>query len=185
MLYLDLFLTFFRIGLFTFGGGYAMLPLISEAALSKAWVTEETMLNFIAVSESTPGPFALNIATFIGTEQAGILGALCATAGVVMPSFIVILIVANFYLAFRKNKIVANVLYGIRPVVIGLLTATVLSVGQSTLFPNGFVFDVKLLISLAIAIVCFIVIKKKVHPIIPLLSSAAVGVLLGWLGVLG
>ena len=95
MIYLELFLTFFMIGLFTFGGGYAMLPLIQEQVIGKGWMTSEQIVDFIAVSESTPGPFAVNRATFIGTQMGGVLGAVCATLGVVLPSFIIILIVAK------------------------------------------------------------------------------------------
>ena len=93
-IYLELFLSFFKRGLFTFGGGYAMISLVMETCISKNWLTEEEIMNFIAICESTPGPIAVNMATFIGTSQAGILGAIVATIGVVLPSFIVILIIA-------------------------------------------------------------------------------------------
>ena len=88
------FFTFAKIGLFTFGGGYAMIPLIRSEVLSHGWADTEDMINFIAVSESTPGPFAVNMATFIGRTTGGIPGAICATAGVILPSFIIILLVA-------------------------------------------------------------------------------------------
>ena len=90
LLILKLFLVFFKIGLFTFGGGYAMIPLIKSEVVTRGWLLEEEVISFIAISESTPGPFALNMATFIGTSQAGILGALTVTLGVVLPSFIII-----------------------------------------------------------------------------------------------
>ena len=106
MIFLKLFWTFFRIGAFTFGGGYAMLPLIQEAVLANNWAEPEALINFIAVSESTPGPFAINMATYIGTVQGGVLGALCATLGVVTPSFIIILLVAKFFEKFKESKIV-------------------------------------------------------------------------------
>ena len=92
MIYLQLFLTFLKIGAFTFGGGYAMIPLIRESVLGYGWLSEEQILNFIAIAESTPGPIAVNMATFVGASQAGILGALVATLGVVLPSFIIILL---------------------------------------------------------------------------------------------
>ena len=101
MLYLELFLTFFKIGLFTIGGGYAMLPLIQADVQAKGWMTAEELVNFIAVSESTPGPFAVNVSTYVGAELAGLPGAFCATLGVVLPSFLIILLVARFYAAFR------------------------------------------------------------------------------------
>ncbi|HOW38524.1 MAG TPA: chromate transporter, partial [Bacillota bacterium] len=99
---LVLFLAFFEIGLFTFGGGYAMIPMIEEAVLRHGWLanTSFSLVDFIAVSESTPGPFAVNIATFIGMTEAGIPGAILATVGVVLPSFIVILLIARFFRAF-------------------------------------------------------------------------------------
>ena len=104
MLYLELFLTFFKIGLFTIGGGYAMLPLIQADVQAKGWMTAEELVNFIAVSESTPGPFAVNVSTYVGAELAGLPGAFCATLGVVLPSFLIILLVARFYAAFRSRQ---------------------------------------------------------------------------------
>ena len=98
MIFFTLFITFFKIGLFTFGGGYAMLPLIQAEVVSQGWINENQIIDFIAVSESTPGPFAINIATYIGTETGGFFGAVCTTLGVVLPSFIVIL------MQFLDNK---------------------------------------------------------------------------------
>ena len=100
MICLKLFLTFFEIGLFTFGGGYAMISLIREKALSFGWLTEEELLNMIAVSESTPGPIAVNMATFVGSAQGGLLGSLAATLGVVLPSFIIILLISALIRSF-------------------------------------------------------------------------------------
>ena len=103
MIFLELFITFFKIGAFTFGGGYAMLPLIQEEVLSKGWISAESLVNFIAISESTPGPFAVNMATFVGSAQGGFLGAFLATLGVVLPSFIIILIIAALIKVSLKN----------------------------------------------------------------------------------
>jgi chromate transporter len=97
MILWELFITFFKIGAFTFGGGYAMIPLIQSEVVSNGWLTEAQITDFIAVSESTPGPLAVNMSTYVGAEIAGFAGALCATLGVVMPSFIIILIVAKSY----------------------------------------------------------------------------------------
>ena len=105
MICLELFVTFFKIGLFTIGGGYAMLPLIQADVQAHGWMTAEELVNFIAVSESTPGPFAVNVSTYVGAELAGLPGALCATLGVVLPSFLIILLVARFYAAFRSSAI--------------------------------------------------------------------------------
>ena len=111
MIFLSLFLTFFKIGAFTFGGGYAMLPLIQAEVISQGWIEQDLLVNFIAVAESTPGPFAINTATYIGSEMGGqfgawgsIFGAFCATLGVVLPSFIINLIVAQFFEKFRESK---------------------------------------------------------------------------------
>ena len=103
---LPLFVSFLKIGAFTFGGGYAMLPLIQAEVKSHGWLDTAELVDFIAVSESTPGPFAVNISTFVGMRTAGIPGALCATFGVVLPSFLIIILVAKFYEKFRKSSIV-------------------------------------------------------------------------------
>lgn len=106
MIYLKLFWEFFKIGLFTFGGGYAMLPLIRQTVLSNGWITEKQMVDFIAVSESTPGPLAVNISTYIGVRTAGFWGAAAATLGVILPSFIIIILISRCYVKFQKNKMV-------------------------------------------------------------------------------
>ena len=140
MIFLKLFLTFLKIGATTFGGGYAMIPIMREAALSNGWLTEGELLNFIAVAESTPGPGAINMATFVGASQGAltplgalgrVLGAASATLGVVLPSFIIILIIAAFIRKFLEYKGVNAALKGIRPVVVGLIIATALSLGLS------------------------------------------------------
>ena len=178
MIYLDLFFTFFRIGLFTFGGGYAMLPLIQEAVLAKGWIENTQLINFVAVSESTPGPFAINISTYIGAEMSGILGAACATLGVVLPSFIIILIVAKYYEKFKTNKIVKGCMTGLKPAVIGLIGASVLSIGKTVFVENGFSIA-SLILFLSMCILAL----KKVHPIIIILTSAIVGIILGFTSI--
>ena len=104
MKFLILFLTFFKLGIMTFGGGYAMIPLLTDEVLSQGWLTSDEILNFIAVSESTPGPIAINMATFIGASQYGFIGALLATLGVVLPSFIIILIIYYWQKTFHYIK---------------------------------------------------------------------------------
>ncbi len=193
--FLELFFTFFRIGLFTFGGGYAMLPLIQDAVIENKWLTEEAIVNFIAVSESTPGPFAINIATYVGMERGralldlpgGFLGAATATLGVVLPSFIVILIVARVYKKFQESKIVKGCMTGLRPTVIGLIAAAVINIGTTVFFPGGFALAnldfYSMAVSLVIAIIGIILIfKKKIHPIILIVISAALGIGGGFLG---
>ena len=142
MIFIELFFTFFKIGLFTVGGGYAMLPLIRTEVLSKGWLTAEEIVNFIAVSESTPGPFAVNIATYIGSVRGGAAGAACATLGVVLPSFLIILVIERCYKKFKSSKIVAGLMSGLKPAVIGLIAAAVLTVGKTVFLnsstPTGF-----------------------------------------------
>ena len=184
-IFLELFLTFFKIGLFTFGGGYAMLPLIQKEVLAHDWMEIEEVINFIAISESTPGPFAINCATYVGMETGGIPGAICATLGVVLPSFIVILAVARFYKKFKESKIVTSVMTGLRPAVIGLIGSALVTMVTTVFLPNGFDFGgisiPDLLVSLAIAVVMTVLVFKKVHPIIIIVLSAVAGIAAGYL----
>lgn len=182
----ELFYTFFKIGLFTFGGGYAMIPLITEQVTAHGWMDMEQLINFIAVSESTPGPFALNIATFIGTETQGVLGALCATLGVVLPSFIIILIVAKFYLAFKKSKPIQGAMSGLRPAALGMIASAVISVGATVFFPEGISLGVitsySFIVSAVIfALMAFLGLKKKIHPILLIGISAVLGIVSGYI----
>ena len=124
MIYLNLFLTFLKIGAVSFGGGYGMIALMREDCLRNGWLTEDELLNFIGVAESTPGPIAVNMATFVGSSQCGFLGALCATVGVVLPSFIIILLVASVLTRFFKYAGVKAVLSSIRPAIVGMILAT-------------------------------------------------------------
>ena len=183
-IYLDLFLTFFKIGAFTFGGGYAMLPLIQQEVIDHGWLEKEAVINFVAVSESTPGPFAINMSTYVGSEMGGVLGAVCATLGVVLPSFIIILIVAKCFEAFRKNRIVAGCMSGLKPAVVGLIGAAVFSIGQTVFFPAGVALEVfsalSFWISVAICVVMAVLAFRKVHPIIIICLSAAVGIAAGY-----
>ena len=185
MIFLELFLTFFKIGLFTFGGGYAMLPLIQEEVLAHEWMELSNLINFIAVSESTPGPFAINIATYVGSQMGGVFGAFCATLGVVTPSFVIILIVAKIYDAFKKSNTVKGVMTGLKPAVVGLIGAAALSIAATVLIPNGFQFEIfkniQLYISLIIFVISAVMAFKKVHPIIIICFSAVIGIITGFL----
>ena len=127
MIYFKLFLTFLKIGAFTFGGGYAMISLMRDDCLANGWLTEGELLNFIAVAESTPGPIAVNMATFVGSSQGGFLGALLATLGVVLPSFVIILLVATLLTHLLKYAGVKAVLGGIRPAIVGMILATAIT----------------------------------------------------------
>ena len=185
MIFLELFWTFFKIGAFTFGGGYAMLPLIQAEVEAHGWIPAEELINFIAVSESTPGPFAINMATYVGATMGGIPGAACATLGVVLPSFIVILIVARIYEAFRKNRIVAGCMQGLKPAVVGLIGASVISMGQTVFFSAGLSFAAVnwfwFIVSAIILAGMLVLVFKKVHPILIVVISAALGIAAGLL----
>ncbi len=183
MIFLELFLTFFKIGALTFGGGYAMLPLIQQQVLEKQWLDEQSIVDFIAVSESTPGPFAINISTYIGSQMGGIPGAACATLGVVLPSFIVILVIAGFYKKFKNSKIVEGVMTGLRPCVVGLISAAVLSVATTVFIPKGFSTEIfsspDIYIAAVISVVSAILAFKKVHPVIIICLCALAGIVKG------
>ena len=134
MIYLELFWTFFKIGLFTIGGGQAMIPMIMTNVVEKNWMSYEALVDFIAISESTPGPFAIKIATYTGIETAGIFGAMCATLGVVLPSVIIILLVAKVFTTFMKRRAVKEVFLGVSATVTGLLASVWLSLFLTLIF---------------------------------------------------
>ena len=139
MIYAELFWNFLMIGALSFGGGYGMISLVRETVLGRGWLTESEFLSFIAVSESTPGPLAINMATFIGASQGGFWGALCATVGVVLPSFVIILLVASVLQNLMKYAGVNAVLGGVRPCVVAMILATAVNMALSTLV--GFASD--------------------------------------------
>ena len=186
MIYIELFLTFFQVGAFSFGGGYGMIAMIRELTLMHGWLTEAEIINFIAVAESTPGPIAVNMATFVGSSQGGILGSLFATLGVVLPSFIIILIIAAAISGLMRFAGVKAFLGGIRPCVIGLILATALTMfsavvlGSSTI-DAGMSLDVRALVIFglltATALISKFVFRKKLSPILMILISAGLGML--------
>ena len=151
----QIFLTFLKIGAVSFGGGYGMISLIREECLSHGWLTETELLNFIAVAESTPGPIAVNMATFIGSSQGGVWGAVLATLGVVLPSFVIILLVATLLTKLMKYAGVKAVLGGIRPAIVGMILATALTMFLSVIcglktVGGAFVLDWKTLCIFAV-----------------------------------
>ncbi len=135
MIYLDLFIGFLKVGLFAFGGAYGAIPLIRDVVLSYGWMTDETLTYMIAVSESTPGPIMVNLATYVGNSQAGLIGALIATLAVVLPSFVIILIIMSLLENAIKNKYVQAVLRGLKPCIIGIILATGIFMIISNIFP--------------------------------------------------
>ena len=189
MIFFELFYVFFLIGLFTFGGGYAMIPMIQEQIVDRGWISSSALSDFIAISESTPGPFAINIATFVGSETAGIFGSICATIGVILPSFIIILIVAFIMSKFLNNKYVKGALNGVRPVILALILSTaivflvkLILYSGNAIYSQTIVFDLKSF-TLMLMIVSLMFVYKKVHkkslnPIAILGISAVLGVFL-------
>ena len=189
MIYLELFYTFLMIGAFTFGGGYAMLPLI-QSEVAARWgstISPESMIDFVAVSESTPGPFAVNMATYVGSVMGGPFGSFCATLGVVLPSFVIILIVAKCYDRFRESKWVKGCMSGLKPAVVGLIANAVLTVFLTVFFPAGISLSAftapEFYVYAGIFAVMLLLAFKKVHPIVIICLSAGIGVLVGYLPI--
>lgn len=188
-----LFWTFFKIGLFTFGGGYAMIPMIVEETKQFGILSESDIIDFIAISESTPGPFAINIATFIGFSQNGILGAIFTTLGVVLPSFIIILLLANIIEKVKDNRYFKSVIKTVMPLVIGLILSTIIDISSTSLFnienisniKNEFSLNLTTLISLIIISLFTIGFKawknKKPAPILTIVICAGLGIIISCL----
>ena len=191
MILLELFWVFFLIGAFTFGGGYAMIAMIQQQVTSRGWLTAGELVDFIAIAESTPGPIAVNMATFVGAKLGGVLGAACATLGVVLPSFVVILIVARCYRAFCRSKWVKGVMSGLKPAVVGLIGSAVLTVAATVFIPNGISLEMDTYTNVSTwfwlavtGILLAVTLKwKKLHPIVIIGICAAIGIIAGFLGI--
>ncbi len=188
MLYLRLFYEFFKTGLFAVGGGMATLPFLYSMSDSTGWFTHAQLADMIAVSESTPGPIGVNMATYVGFSTAGIPGALVATLGLVAPSVIIILIIARVLKSFRQNKYVDAAFYGLRPCSVGLIAAAGLLVVKIAMFnfdlyvETGVFTDIFNFKALALAAVLLVLTRfvkqtKKLHPIVFIAGSAAVGII--------
>ncbi len=184
MIYLKLFLTFLEIGALSFGGGFGMISLINEKVLSSGWMSEEEFLNMIAISESTPGPIAVNMATFVGSAQGGMLGSFLATLGVVLPSFVIILIISALIKNLLKYPAAQGFLIGVRPCVVGLVLATAVLMADTVLInaDSKSLFDYKglviLLLIFTVATVFKRLKKKSPSPIMLIIISAFLGILL-------
>jgi len=202
MIYLYLFLEFFKIGLFTFGGGYAMIPLIKEVVLTRGWMSESEFLNMIGLSEVTPGPIAINMATYVGSTQGGqymgafgsFLGSATATIAVILPAIIIMLIVSLILKRFMKNRFVQGALSGIRPVAIALILSSGIILLSDVLFPisttNGFSVTLNrmtIFIFLLIAFIYFVatkLFKKKISAIKLILIGACLGIVVNYINLL-
>lgn len=181
MIYLDLFLGFFKVGCFAFGGAYGAIPLIRDVVLSYGWLNDEMLSYMIAVSESTPGPVMVNLATYIGSSQAGLAGAVIATLAVVWPSFLIILLVMTLLKSTLQNKYVQAILRGLKPCIIGIILATgcfMVMTNCISVTAGGTVSIRALLITAVLALVYFgsrKLLKKGLSPIALIVISACLG----------
>jgi chromate transporter len=190
MIYLKLLFSFFKIGLFSFGGGYAMIPLIQKEIEMNGWLKASEFVDIIAVAEMTPGPIAVNSATFVGYKVAGLFGSMVATIGVALPSILLILIVSSFFFKIQKKPVNIMVFYGVRPVITGLIAAAAFFVAETAIFKKdlsievfNYVFDkpasffdfggIVILVASLIALV-----KLKVHPILTIAGAGVAGVII-------
>jgi len=165
---LDIFLTFFKVGSFTIGGGYAMLPIIQQEVVDrKKWLGEEEFLDSIAVTNSLPGPLAINCATFVGYKTAGIPGAVSAALGAVMPSFLIILVIATFFGSIKDNAVVQDIFAGVRPAVVALIAYALVKLVKSM----GINY---VNISIGIAALALILLLD-IHPIVTIVIFGSVG----------
>lgn len=138
MILLQLFASFFQIGLFSFGGGYAMIPLIQHELERHGWMTSGQFIDIIAISQMTPGPLSVNAATFVGYKSAGVVGGFIATLGVALPSLILILVLSGFFFRYRTHPLQRKLFYCIRPAIVGLIADAAISVLQTSLFKISF-----------------------------------------------
>ena len=190
MLLLKLFYEFFKVGLFSVGGGLATLPFLKEMAERTGWFTVEQLYDMLAVSESTPGPIGVNMATYVGYTTAGVFGSLIATLGLITPSVIIILIVALFLKSFKDNKYVKNAFYGLRPASMGLICTAGIGVLLISLFniglfkETGSITDLFAFKAIILAAVLFALsnIFKKIHPVVWIGVAAAAGIVFRFAG---
>lgn len=181
---LRLFAEFFKTGLFSIGGGMATLPFLKEIGETTGWYTDAELMNMLAVSESTPGPIGINMATYIGFKVSGIIGAVIATVGEVTPSIIIIILIASALERFKGNVYVERAFYGLRPASSGLITAAALGIILSVLFPGGgpdSFFIPGLMFGAGLFVLMnYIKFTKRLHPIVFIALSAMVGIIFGW-----
>ena len=191
MIYLTLFLEFFKVGLFCFGGAFGMIPLIEETVMHYGWLSDSEFFDLIGVCESTPGPIAVNMATYIGSVQGGIFGSIAATLGVVMPSFLIILLVASVMKNLTENRVFRGFMQGVKPVIVALILSTgvillVKAVGAADLAVSSQDI-VPMLIFALLAAVYFgygRITGKKLSSVLLILISAGLGVAVSLLGEL-
>ena len=183
MICFDLFIGFLKVGCFAFGGAYGAIPLIRDVVMSYGWLSEEMLAYMIAVSEGTPGPIMVNLATYVGSSQAGILGAALATLAVVLPSFLIILLVTALLKTLIKNKYVQAILRGLKPCVIGIVLATGIFMVLSNCFGqlSALTVNWRAIITTALLLAAIFgykhFAKKKLSPIMLIVISAVLGII--------
>ena len=187
MIYLQLFWEFLKIGLFALGGGMATLPFLQDLAEKTGWYSQSLITDMIAISESTPGPIGINMATYVGCNVAGFLGGVVATMGEILPAIVIVVTVSRYLEKFRGSKLVDAAFYGLRPAVTGLIAAAGISVVQVAMFhfdlyrQTGVLMDAFDLKKIAFFVVAFAAIKKfKLHPVVYIACAAVVGILLSF-----
>ncbi len=182
MIYLQLFWSFFLVGLFSFGGGYAALPLIQEQVLEiHPWLTSAEFVDVLTISQMTPGPIAINASTFVGTKLAGIPGAIIATVGCITPSCIIVLILATLYYKYKGLSMVQGIIKGLRPAVVALIASAGLSILMTAFFNKAALplkpSDLNWIAVLLFAVSLFILRKFKLNPIYTMLIAGTAGVI--------
>lgn len=181
MKYLELFLAFLKVGLISFGGGYAGIPLIRETVLSHGWMTDDVVSYFVAVSESTPGPIMVNAATYVGSVRGGLLGAIIATLGVILPSFVIILLICVVLKHLIENKAFQAILGGIKPSIAGIIFATGVVMLVKSIFVDGSIDFIAVIIAVVLTAIILLYKKykqKKFSPIATIGIAALLGAVL-------
>jgi chromate transporter len=173
---LSLFLLLFRLGLFTFGSGIAIIPLIQQELVSRGLLTLTESIDLIAIAQMTPGPFVVNASTFAGMHLYGLGGAALATLGITLPSVILCLVAARFFFAFRTSRLMHASLRGMRPVILALIASAILTLGGPILFPGGTFSSIDWPVLGIAAVGSGILIKTRSNPIYVILAGAAIGV---------
>lgn len=178
-LYLELFFVFAMIGLFCFGGGYGILPFIQGEVIGRGWMTAQEFINIIAVSESTPGPLGINVATYVGFKMGGIAGAVFSTVGLMMPAFFLVMLVTRLLRTEKGGKLWQRFTIGIRPVVVGLIFYAAWSIAKTVLVHTGTAGLQLDWTGLLLAAVGFLAVQKfKIHPVLLIGTAAILGALL-------
>ena len=191
MIYLRLFFEFLKVGLFTFGGGLAALPFLYDIANRTGWYSQKQLADMIAISESTPGPIGINMATYVGFHTGGILGGVLATLGFIFPSILIVTVISHYLIRFQESRLVKGAFYGLRAASVGLIATALLSVLRISLLDveafraSGQLFDLLSLPGLGLAAAAYLVLRRwNPHPVFILAGCALAGLAFGYWGIL-